>query len=348
MKKSIQGRGALSNPNHKFSKYTYDEDPLINEDDTYIKTKYIETESKSVINKVDSPDVPMDYSLNPYQGCEHGCIYCYARNTHPYWGYSAGVDFESRIIVKLNAPKLLEAKLKSKQWKARPIVLSGNTDCYQPAERKYKLTRKMLELFWKYRHPVGIITKNSLILRDYDIIEKLQSEQLIHVSISLTSLDDAIRRKLEPRTATAIQRMKAIEKLSKLRVPVNVMFAPIIPSINDHEIFDIVKVAAELGAHNCNYTFVRLNGDVGPLFEEWAAHHYPDRKDKIIGHIKNGHGGQLNDSRFKKRMRGEGNYAENIRQQFKLAKAKYFPKVESIAYNLDLYEQFKHPQLKLF
>ena len=247
-KKIVSGRGALSNPKNPFDKYEYTEDPLVDLDGDQVKTQYIINLAKSVINKVNSPDVGMDYSLNPYQGCEHGCIYCYARNMHPYWGYSAGVDFESKIVVKQNAPALLEKRLKSKNWVARPIVLSGNTDCYQPAERKFKLTRRMLEIFWKYRHPVGIITKNSLILRDLDIIEKLASENLIYVSISLTSLEESTRKVLEPRTATAKQRLKAIQRLSAIGVPVNVMFAPIIPAINDHELFNIVEKAASLGA----------------------------------------------------------------------------------------------------
>ena len=347
-KKIVSGRGALSNPKNPFDKYEYTEDPLVDLDGDQVKTQYIINLAKSVINKVNSPDVGMDYSLNPYQGCEHGCIYCYARNTHPYWGYSAGVDFESKIVVKQNAPALLEKRLKSKNWVARPIVLSGNTDCYQPAERKFKLTRRMLEIFWKYRHPVGIITKNSLILRDLDIIEKLASENLIYVSISLTSLEESTRKVLEPRTATAKQRLKAIQRLSAIGVPVNVMFAPIIPAINDHELFNIVEKAASLGASTCNYTFIRLNGVVEQLFEEWAEHHFPDRKEKILAHIKAGHGGKVNDSRFKTRMKGEGKYVENIRQQFHLAKSKFFPNSKSFEYNFDLYEQFKNPQLKLF
>ncbi|MGA8852886.1 MAG: PA0069 family radical SAM protein, partial [Christiangramia sp.] len=263
----IKGRGAQLNVSNRFDEHSHEtRDDFLNycasegDEPENNRTTIIETFPKTIVNKVTSPDVGMDFSLNPYQGCEHGCIYCYARNSHEYWGYSAGKDFEQKILVKRNAVELLEKKLKSKSWEAKPIVLSGNTDCYQPIEKKLKITRSLLQTFLKYRHPVGMITKNALIQRDMDILKELAQENLVHVNISITSLKEETRRILEPRTASIKKRLETVEKLSAANIPVSVMMAPIIPSINSHEIMPLVKEIAERGALGVGYTIVRLNG----------------------------------------------------------------------------------------
>ena len=290
----------------------------------------------------------MPYSMNPYQGCEHGCIYCYARNTHEFWGYSDGLDFERKILYKKNAAELLEIKLNSKNWEAQNIMLSGNTDCYQPLEKKLELTRKILFIFLKYKHPVSIITKNALILRDLDILKELAALKLLHVSISITSLNEETRRILEPRTATIQKRLKTVEILAANGIPVNVMMAPIIPAINNHEIFDLVKKVSELGALSAAYTIIRLNGAVGELFKDWVQKTLPNKAAKIIHQIEDCHRGQLNDSRIGKRLRGEGKIAEQVAIQFRLAKKKFLANSSLPPLDYTLYGQQKNPQLKLF
>lgn len=319
-----------------------------NEDPDNNKTQYLEIFPKTILNKVTSTDIGLAYSMNPYQGCEHGCIYCYARNTHEYWGYSAGLDFERKILYKKNAAELLEHKLKSENWKAENIMLSGNTDCYQPIEKKLELTRAILKVFLKYKHPVSLITKNKLILRDLDILTQLATLNLLHVSISITSLQEKTRRILEPRTASIQKRLKTVEILSKNNIPVNVMMAPIIPAINSHEIFNLVKTVSELGAKSAAYTMVRLNGAIGRIFTDWVKKTLPDRADKILNQIADCHGGQLNDSRFGIRMRGEGKIAEQVNLQFRLAKKKYLSNTSLPPLDYSLYAKNKNPQLKLF
>lgn len=352
MKDYIKGRGAQINPANPFDSNHYSQEGLQWNDEDDIKaqnkTDHIIVYPKTVINKVDSPDIGFGYSLNPYQGCEHGCVYCYARNTHTYWGYSAGLEFEQKILVKESAPYLLEQKLKSKSWKVAPIMLSGNTDCYQPAEKKHRLTRKMLEILWKYRHPVGIITKSALILRDKDILEKLASENLVHVSLSITSMNNEVWRRLEPRASSGQKRMEVVKKLSDINVPVNIMFAPIIPSINDMELFDIARLGAEAGASRFNYTIVRLNGAVGDIFKDWLLKNYPDRYDRVIHQIEECHGGKVNDSRYGTRMRGQGNFSDVISQQIKMVKKKYYAQKQMPTYNCVLHERYKNGQLRLF
>ncbi len=264
------------------------------------------------------------YSLNPYQGCEHGCIYCYARNTHEYWGFSAGLDFESKIIVKQNAPALLEKFLIHPDWHATPIMVSGNTDCYQPLERKLEITRKLLMIFAKYRHPVGMISKNSLVTRDIDILTDLAKDNLVQVHISITTLNEDLRRVMEPRTASAKKRLMTVEALSKAGIPVGIMNAPIIPGLNHHEIPAVLKAAADHGALGVGMTMVRLNGSIGKIFEDWLRKNFPDRFEKVWHQISEVHGGHVNDSTFGRRMTGEGNYAEAVHQLFRSAKKKYF------------------------
>ncbi len=322
-----KGRGAQFNTVNRFERLHYEPD-LIQPDEwgevPGTKTQFFAENPKKIISEVKSPDVPMLKSINPYQGCEHGCIYCYARNAHEYWGFSAGLDFESRIMVKKNAAQLLEAELLSPRWKPVPISLSGNTDCYQPAERQFRITRSLLEVFLKYRNPVGIITKNALILRDLDLLSELAKHNLVHVYITLTTLNEELRRALEPRTVTAKQRLAVIRKLTEAGIPTGVMTAPIIPGLNDHEIPKLIEAAAEAGALAAGYTVVRLNGAIGELFEDWIHKAFPDRADKVLRQIKDCHGGSLNDSRWGTRMRGEGALSEHIRTLHAVACARYF------------------------
>ncbi len=288
------------------------------------QTKVFYETPRKIVNKVDSPDLKAMYSLNPYQGCEHGCTYCYARTTHEYWGYSAGLDFESKIIVKKNAPALLEQQLLLKRWRPSPIMLSGNTDCYQPLERKLGITRKLLEVFLKYRHPVGIITKNSLVIRDIDLLEELAEHQLVHVYFSINSLNEDLRKVLEPRTASALKKMKTMEKLASRGIPVGIMAAPLIPGLNHHEIPSLLKMAAEHGASEAGYTVVRLNRTIAQLFEDWLERHFPDRKEKVWNQVCSLHGGKVNDSVFGRRQQGEGPIAMAIKNLFHTSKKKYF------------------------
>jgi DNA repair photolyase len=350
----LKGRGAQINPTSQYERVVRSAEPLdwalvaSEWEEDELKTQYLETHPKTILNKVESPDIPLEWSLNPYQGCEHGCIYCYARNTHPYWGYSAGLDFERKILIKRNAAQLLEKELKKKSWKAAPVMFAGNTDVYQPAERKFGITRECLEVFLKYRHPVGLITKNSLIMRDLDLLQQLASERLVQVAISITTLQEETRQFLEPRTATVAQRLKTVEMLSNAGIPVFVMAAPIIPGLNDHEIIPMVKAVAERGALGVGHTMVRLNGDVGIIFEDWIRKAMPDRADRVLNRIKDTHGGSLEEKRFGKRMRGEGNIADIIHAQFRVAKEKFLKDRKMPGYNLELHEQFKSPQLRLF
>jgi len=352
---TIKGRGAQRNVHNRFFEQIHEtRDDFLEfcrkegEIADTNKTLYLETFPKSIVNKVTSPDVGMMYSMNPYQGCEHGCIYCYARNTHEYWGFSAGLDFERRILVKKNAPNLLEQKLKNKRWKAHSIVLSGNTDCYQPAEKKFEITRKCLEVFLKYRHPVSIITKNSLVLRDLDILKELAKDNLVSMNVSITSLSEETRRVLEPRTTTIKQRLHVVKTISELGIPVNAMFAPIIPSINSHEILPMAKTLAENGATSCAFTIVHLNGAIGEIFTDWIRKTLPDKANKVLHQIQACHGGTLNDSRFGIRKRGEGKIAEHLHSMMRLARQKYFSQNVKVVLNTALHRQYKDGQMKLF
>ncbi|WP_394747809.1 PA0069 family radical SAM protein [Spongiimicrobium salis] len=351
----IKGRGAQENTPNKFLQHLHEarddfleycrvEGELAESN----RTQYIPIFPKTIVNKVTSPDIGMPYSMNPYQGCEHGCIYCYARNTHEYWGYSAGLDFERRILIKKDAPKLLEEKLKSKRWKANTIVLSGNTDCYQPAEQQFKITRACLEVFLKYRHPVGIITKNALVLRDLDILKELGNFGLVGVNISVTSLSEKTRRILEPRTTTIKKRLETIKTLSEHDIPVNAMLAPIIPGINSHEVLPLAKTVAEEGAVSLAFTIVRLNGAIGHIFTDWIKKTLPDKADKVLHQIEACHGGQLNDSRFGSRLRGDGKIAEHLHAMMRLAKQTYFKDRHFPKLNCDLHEAYKDGQMRLF
>lgn len=317
----FKGRGAQINVHNKFIQKSYVQEYVEGVDDweqENSKTTFINSLAKSIVNKVSSPDVGMAYSANPYQGCEHGCTYCYARNSHEYWGFSAGLDFERKIIIKKDAPKLFKEFLSKKGWQAETISLSGNTDCYQPIERKTKLTRSLLEIARDFKQPIGIITKNALVIRDIDILKKMAQDKLCSVYISITTLDEKVRTLMEPRTATAVQRLKTLEKLSAAGIPTGVMVAPMIPGLTDHEIPSILKAAASVGAERAGYTVVRLNGAIHDIFKDWLAKNFPDRFEKVWHMIESCHAGKVNDSRFGQRMRGDGIIAQLISDQFKL------------------------------
>ncbi|WP_369048746.1 PA0069 family radical SAM protein [Tenacibaculum sp. UWU-22] len=350
-----KGRGAQINTHNHFLKHEHEirDDflnycALENEKSEVNKTQYLQIYPKTILNKVNSPDIGVAYSMNPYQGCEHGCIYCYARNTHEYWGYSAGLDFERKILYKANAADLLEKKIRSKNWRPQNIMFSGNTDCYQPIEKKIEITRKMLAVLLKLKHPVSIITKNALILRDLDILTKMAALNLVNVSISITTLSEQTRSILEPRTTTIKKRLETVEVLTQNAIPVTVMVAPIIPAINSHEIISIVKKVSELGATSVAYTIVRLNGAIGKIFTDWVQKTYPNRADKILHQIQDCHNGNLNDSRYQKRMSGQGKIAEQIKLQFELAKNRYLKNKEKLVLDFSRFDKDQKNQISLF
>ena len=341
--KYFKGRGSQIKTANPFLKQHYVEEHIEGLDEPLLMqphTQVFKENAKNIISQVDSPDLGgRVYSINPYQGCEHGCTYCYARNSHQYWGFSAGLDFESKIIIKENAAELLEKQLQQKNWQVQPIMISGNTDCYQPLERKYELTRKILQVLCNYGHPAGIITKNSLITRDLDILEEMARHQLIHVYFSINTLNEELRSKMEPRTASARKRLQAMEQLASRGIPVGVMNAPIIPGLNDHEVPEIIRQAAEHGARAAGYTVVRLNGSIGELFGDWLQKNYPDRFRKVWNGIEGLHGGKVNDSKWGRRMSGEGPLAAVIHQLFQTAKKKYLAGRSMPVYNLSSFRQ---------
>jgi DNA repair photolyase len=346
----LKGRGAQFNPKNRFLKNETVREHIESIDDWMIpnpETQYLEESAKGIVNKVDSPDVGMWYSMNPYQGCEHGCTYCYARNVHEYWGYSAGLDFERKIIVKKNAPELLRKFLMNPKWECVPISLSGNTDCYQPAERKFGITRKLLETCLEFNQPVGMITKNAGILRDKDILVKMAKRRLVSILISITSFDEDLRQVMEPRTTTAKQRLRVIRELSAEGVRMGVMLGPMIPGLNEHEMQRIMKAAAEQGATFSAYTFIRLNGAIKLIFHDWLYKNFPDRADKVWHLIEASHDGKVNDNRFGVRMRGEGNIAQLVAQQYARYTQKYGLNAEE--WELDT-TKFMRPggQIKMF
>lgn len=285
---------------------------------SHVTTQFLDDDSQSIISENDSPDVYFRFSLNPYRGCEHGCAYCYARPYHEYLGFNAGVDFESRILVKRNAPALFRKFLARPQWKCEPITFSGVTDCYQPAERRFRLTRGCLEVALQARQPVSLITKNALVLRDLDLLRELAARRLTEVSISLTTLDAGLAREFEPRTSPPAARLKAISQLAAAGIPVRVMTAPIIPGLNDSEIPALLAAAAAAGASSAGYVLLRLPLAVEPVFREWLARVRPQQVAKIEGQIRQTRGGEFNQSEFGTRMKGNGLLAEQIAQTFRV------------------------------
>lgn len=317
----LRGRGAADNPPNRFERLAYEEDPLRADPDAPAPTtQFFRDTTRSIIATNDSPDVGFDKSINPYRGCEHGCIYCYARPYHEYLGMSAGLDFESKIMVKEDAPELLRKELASPRWQPETVAISGVTDCYQPIERRLEITRRCLQVFAEFLNPVAIVTKSRLVTRDIDVLGELAQHQAAAVFISITTLDNDLARVLEPRAATPAARLAAIEELAKAGIPTGVLTAPIIPGLNDHEIPRIINAAVGAGAQSAGWVMLRLPYAVAPLFERWLEQHFPDRKDKVLGRIESLRGGQRNDPRFGTRMRGEGVLADAVADMFKLAR----------------------------
>lgn len=341
----IKGQGAQRNVINRFDRYTYEPEE---EDFETVKTSFTEVFPKTIVNQVKSEDLPMEYSMNPYQGCEHGCSYCFARPTHEYWGYSAGIDFERKIMVKKNAPQLLEKFFQKRGYRPAPILLSGNTDCYQPAERQFEITRKILQVCLDYRHPVHVLTKNALVLRDIDILKPLSEQNLVSVSLSIPTINEELRRKMEPRTSSAKNKLKAIEILSENKIPVNVMVAPIIPGLNSDEPLSILKAVSEAGAKSFGYTLVRLNDSVESVFVNWIEHAFPDRAQKVLNLIRSMRGGKLGEKRYFDRQKGEGNIAEMIHNTFKIGRKKFFDGTDFPKLSTQNFTGAKDQQLRLF
>jgi DNA repair photolyase len=320
---SAGSRGAASNPPNRFETLFLERDADWDpEEEPLPRTQFFKDRTTTIISRNDSPDVGFETSVNPYRGCEHGCIYCYARPFHEYLGFSSGLDFESKIMVKEDAPKLLRKELSSPKWKPQLIALSGVTDCYQPVERKLKLTRGCLEVLAEFRNPVTVVTKNFLVTRDIDYLSDLAGYEAAAVYISLTTLDSELRKVMEPRTSPPAARLAAISALSKAGIPVGVLLAPVIPGLTDHEIPQLLEAAAKAGAREAGYIILRLPHAVAPLFEQWLQAHFPDKKDKVLNRMRGMRGGKLNDPEFGKRMRGEGIFAEQIAQLFDVARRK--------------------------
>jgi len=343
--KSIKGQGAQRNEINRFDRYTFEPEE---EDFVNAKTKFTEVFPKTIVNTVKSPDLSMDYSLNPYQGCEHGCSYCFARPTHEYWGFSAGTDFERKIMVKKNAPELLEKFFQKKNYQPKTLFLSGNTDCYQPAERQFEITRQILKLCLEYRHPVSILTKNALVLRDLDLLKPMAEQNLVSVSFSIPTMNEEIRRKMEPRTSTVKNKLKAIEILTENKIAVGVMIAPVIPGLTSDESLNIIKTVSEAGALKFSYALVRLNDTVEPVFINWINASFPERAQKVLNLIRSMRGGNLGDKRFHERYKGEGNIAEMIHNTFALGKRKFFRDQEFPKLSAENFTGTKAQQLRLF
>ncbi len=316
-------RGAGANPPNRFERIVLEPDADWHEDEAPLpRTQFLKDHSRSLITYNDSPDVGFEASINPYRGCEHGCIYCYARPTHEYLGFSSGLDFETRIMVKTEAPTLLRRELASPRWQPKTIALSGVTDPYQPVERNLKLTRGCLKVLAAFRNPVSIVTKNSLVTRDIDLLRELARHQAALAYISLTTLDTDLRNVMEPRTSPPAARLAAITALARAGVPTGALIAPVIPGLTDHELPRLVKAAADAGAQFAAFTVLRLPHAVAPLFEKWLKDHFPDKADKVLGRIRAVRDGHLNDPRFGKRMRGEGIFADNFHALFTVAARK--------------------------
>jgi DNA repair photolyase len=345
----IHGRGAAGNPPTRFASIRTERDPEWNDaDDPSPRTQFFQDASVSIIARNDSPDIGFRASVNPYRGCEHGCAYCYARPFHEYLGLSAGLDFETKILVKPDAPNLLRRELASPQWQPQVLALSGVTDPYQPVERRLALTRKCLEVLVEFRNPVGIVTKNHLITRDLDLLRGLAAVHAVEVNLSVTTLDADLARHLEPRTSSPRQRLEAIRALADAGIPVGVLVAPILPGLTDHELPAILQAAAQAGARWAGKEVLRLPLAVAPLFEDWLSRHEPGRKEKVLRRIRSLRGGKLNDARFGSRMRGEGVFAEQISKLFRVACRKFHLATEGPDPSVAAFRRPAGVQLDLF
>lgn len=344
----IKGRGAAENPANRFDKIEYVPSEEEISEGVSPKTIFYKDTSKSIITYNDSPDVGFDAGINPYRGCEHGCVYCYARPGHEYLGMSLGLDFETKIFVKENAPDLLKKELGAKKYNPKTIALSGNTDCYQPAERHFRITRSCLEVLAACYNPAAIVTKNYLVTRDIDILKGMNEWKGVVVAVSITTLDPELRRLMEPRTSSPEMRLRAIEELSSEGIPVIVMVAPVIPGLSDHEIPKIIQSAADAGARGAGYIMLRLPYGVSDIFTSWLEGNYPDRKDKVLNRIKSVRGGKLNSSEFHSRMRGEGIYADQVRDMFDIACRKAGIHGNNLELSTDNFKRPDGSQLTLF
>jgi DNA repair photolyase len=313
---SIHGRGAAHNPPNRFEPISIEREAWTHDEDPAPETKFYRDASRSIIATNDSPDVGFDASINPYRGCEIGCSYCFARPTHEFLGLSAGIDWETKIFVKEDAPELLRAQLSSPKWEPKVLAMSGVTDPYQPVERRLGITRRCLEVLAEFRNPVVIITKNHLVTRDVDLLQRLAVDHAAMVSLSITTLRRSLQRVMEPRTSIPQKRLDAIRKLSGAGIPVGVLVAPVIPGLTDHEMPKILERAAEAGAVRAGWVLLRLPYAVKDVFEDWLGRHFPDRKAKVLNRLVSLRGGRLNDPRFGSRMRGEGPFADQVRQVF--------------------------------
>ncbi|MFL5812819.1 MAG: PA0069 family radical SAM protein [Bdellovibrionia bacterium] len=324
----IKGRGAGGNTPNRFEKVycTPDADVTqVSEEEIFPspRTQFLDDHTRTILTENNSPDIGFRYSINPYRGCEHGCVYCYARPTHEYLGLSAGIDFETKIFVKHKAPELLRERLMAPSWKPETISLSGVTDCYQPAERKFELTRRCIEVLRDFRNPFGVITKNYLVTRDIELFKEMAAINGVTVFLTMTTLDPDLCGTLEPRTSRPAMRLRALEELSKAGIPTGVNVAPVIPGLTDHELPAILEAAANAGATQAGYVPLRLPGNVLPLFVEWLEQNKPERKDRVLNHIRSIRGGELYKSDFGTRMRGEGPFAEHIAKTFEVFSRKF-------------------------
>lgn len=336
----IHGRGTGLNPANRFERIHVEPDPdTFDPDAPAPRTEFFWDDSKSIIAWNDSPDLYFDAAINPYRGCEHGCIYCYARPFHEYLGYSAGLDFETKIHVKRNAAALLRREFMKRTWKPQVISISGVTDPYQPIEARLRVTRSLLEVFAEFRNPVGLITKNALVTRDIDLLAKLAQHGCASVALSITTLREDVARKLEPRTSTIDKRFEAVKRLSDAGIPASVMLAPIIPGLTDEDIPGLVKRAAASGARRVAILPVRLPLSVGPMFEAWLATHYPERKEKVMKRIREVRGGELDDTKIGRRMAGQGKRGEHLNELFHIAVNRYGLNVERLEFNTQAFRR---------
>ncbi len=317
---AIPGRGASHNPPNRFERLHVEPDPDCPPDERpHPSTEFFFDGTESLLTKNESPDIPFSWGMNVYRGCEHGCAYCYARPFHEYLGWSSGLDFETKILVKLRAPELLRRELSKPRWVPQSISMSGVTDCYQPAERHFRLTRQCLEVFADLRHPVGIVTKSHLVTRDRDLLAELARWSCIAVFVTVTTLDTDLAGQLEPRAARPEHRLRAIRELADAGVPVGAMVAPIIPGLTDHEVPAILDAVAAAGAKRAGYVVLRLPFAVKDIFSTWLESHVPSKKDRVLSRVRDLRGGKLNVSEWGKRMRGEGIFAEQIHDMFAVA-----------------------------
>lgn len=344
----IKGRGSGENPANRFEQIEFEPSEDEIREGISPKTLFYKDTAKSIITYNDSPDVGFNAGINPYRGCEHGCIYCYARPSHEFLGLSLGLDFETNIFVKEDAPELLRKELGSPGYNPETIAISGNTDCYQPAEKRFELTRRCLKVLAEFKNPVGIVTKNYLVTRDKDILKECAKWKGALVALSITTLDPELKRVMEPRTSEPKLRLRAIEELSREGVPVIVMVAPVIPGLTDHELPSLLQAAADAGAIGAGYIMLRLPYGVSDIFTNWLERYFPDRKDKVLNRIKSVRGGNLNSAEFHSRMKGEGIFAEQVKNMFQLSCKKSGLNQEKVSLSTDHFRRPCGTQLDLF